>query len=171
MSQSKCINNGALSDVKSVVKHIINNKMNKVKSVTYQYVNKFSGEGGSHGSQTTKFSITTGKTSKTGMTNASHSAIEAAASISASGFGVSGKVSVGTKDSWDTGSVRQYSSEKMSTKTETWTIDMSAPCYIYQKLVTVNYENGRSQTIGLGKIVSDKEIPQPKTTQTIHACA
>lgn len=127
-----------------------------VVSVTFEYAEIFGTTGGSAGTQTFEVVVTTGRSSQNEISESSMVSVTAAMSYSSDFSPLSGSIEVSA--SYEFSGVYTYASEYQQTKTESQTIDLSMPQYVYQKGVTINYADGHSDYIGVGKFISSEPI-------------
>merc|ERR1712083_270028 len=124
----------------------------------------FGARGGSAGSHTVSTEIRTGRSSSHEVSHAAMAAVTASLEYSNSLSPVSGDVSISGQ--YDFSSVTADSSNYETTSTETLTIDLSKPVYVYEKVVTIYYANGTTDRIGSGMLISDVPLPLNQTVDT-----
>ena len=76
---------------------------------------------------------------------------------------VSGSVTV--EGSYNFDSVATDSSSYEKETTESLSVDLSMPLFLYQKEVTIYYANGDQDSIGSGMVISSKPLP---LNETVH---
>ena len=117
-----------------------NQNWNTIESLTYDYTEVFGNVGGSAGEMTFEVTTTVGRSSQTELSETTMESITAGIELSHVLSPVSLSIEVSAQHDFSSASVASRTYER--TETDSLTIDVSEPCYVYQRGVTITYGSG-----------------------------